>query len=92
MKGGSEINEINIKTLKAWGVIEVDIQGIAEEEIIADDIFNTDSNIRNEAEKELGELLCLNDLASPVVKELFRLCLRNKMRMMTGRGCDAAGH
>lgn len=83
LRSGTEISELNIKIFKTWGIIEVNIQGDEAEEAKAEDLPDANPSVLNEAEKSLRELFILNDLDSPIVKELFRLCLRNKIRTMT---------
>lgn len=82
-----ELTEKHLKTLKAWGITEVTIKGTegsgqaasAEKRVVV-----IDDQIRKQITHEVDYLFQKTDKADPVVKELYRLAIRNKLSQKTG--------
>jgi hypothetical protein len=88
---GTVIDEKHITIFKIWGIVEVDIQGLEEDRTGTYNDLQADiATIRN-AEKDLLQIFHHTDLHSPVIDELFRIALRNKVRIMTEGGSRVRG-
>jgi hypothetical protein len=89
---GTEIDERHIRIFKTWGIVEVDIQGVEESRTETDDDFHADITIVNQAKKDLLQIFRHTDLVSPVIRELFRIALDNRVRAMMGGGPKVHEH
>lgn len=87
--GGAEITEKHINVFRTWGVIEVDIKGIGEDKNGPECSLDIDPELLYNAEKELEDIFCHTDPASPIIKELFRLSLQHKINAMSQRNKNA---
>ena len=88
---GTEIDEKHINIFKIWGIVEVDIEGSEEDKIETYSDLHADITTINKAEKDLMRIFHHTDPNSPVIKELFRIALRNKVRIMTEGGSQVRG-
>lgn len=88
---GTEIDEKHINIFKIWGIVEVDIAGTEENETETYNDLHADISTISKAEKDLTEIFHHTDPHSPVIKELFRIALRNKVRVMTEGGSKVRG-
>lgn len=78
---GIELNAKHLRMLRIWGVSEADIAGADGQsggEILLEIDIAPERLI--DAENELRVLFRNTDLNSPVMDELFRLCLLRKVR------------
>lgn len=78
MTTGTELTEKHLHILKAWGITEVDIKGMTDEdveEIIKKDV---DPFILEQAENELNKIFIYTDRTHPAIKEIFRFCAIRK--------------
>ena len=88
---GTEIDEKHINIFKIWGIVEVDIEGSEEDKNEAYSDLHADITTINQAEEDLIKIFHHTDITSPIMKELFRIALRNKVRIMTKGGSQVRG-
>ncbi len=75
---GTRINEKHLRTLKAWGIIEVDVVGISREDVSQRAIAALDPEILAAAEAHVAPLFRYTDRRHSLISELFRLCVLRK--------------
>jgi len=76
---GREITGKHIHIFKAWGIPEVDIERVAEEEITAPHAENIAKNLPDNVRGEVDELFRYVDVRHPAMAELMELCILRKM-------------
>ncbi len=79
---GEEITDKHIRTFKAWGITEVDVEGIGDEEKVTEDLPSVinGEQIPTEVREEVDELFRYSDRQHPAIKELVELCTLRKMK------------
>ena len=82
---GKEITEKHLRVLKIWGVSEAEIQGINQEEVVAESVSQVDPASLQEAEKKARTLFVYTDPKEPVVAELVRLTVMRFLRADSGK-------
>jgi hypothetical protein len=80
---GVEVSDKHIRIFKMWGITEVDIQGVALEDVAAHDAAAIDPAMREKAEAAIADLFRFTDPEHPGVKELHRLATMRFVRSMT---------
>lgn len=75
---GVELNAAHLRMFRMWGVVEVNIAGLDDASGTAVAVADVSAERLPEMEKELRDLFRNVDFSSPVVGELFRLCLLRK--------------
>jgi hypothetical protein len=75
IRAGSELTDKNIYVLRTWGVINVDIAGLEEDEDCCVLAGVYDSDLLASAEAYLKPLFKYANLTQPGMSELFRLCI-----------------
>jgi hypothetical protein len=86
LNAGIEITERHLHIFRTWGITEVDIHGITEEQVVPDPAENVDPEILQKIETELNDIFRHTDRNHPAIKELFRLCALRKIRRVAGKG------
>ena len=80
---GVEISDKHIRIFKMWGITEADIQGVALEDVAAQDAASIDPIVREKAEGETLALFRFADLEHEGMKEVARLAVLRCVRTMT---------
>ena len=81
------ITEKHLKTLRAWGVTEVNIEDVGKFEVEDKDEklnANVDGSTQKEVENEIDWLFQKTDKNDPVIMELHRLSIKNRLRKKGG--------
>lgn len=86
---GSALTEANLRTLRTWGVLDVDVQGVTREDIVARVAGPLDSAERDAIEARLDALFGRTDRAHPLIDELAHLARLRLIRHACG-GSDGA--
>jgi hypothetical protein len=89
---GTGIDEKHIRIFKTWGIVEVDVRGAEDSNTEKFDDLHADIMIVNQAKKDLLQIFRHTDLVSPVIRELFRIALDNRVRTMVEESCKVHGH
>lgn len=78
---GVELGEKHLKIFLTWGVSEADIVLDEEGDEPGDDpgFSDIDPAVLEQAELEINRLLAYNDPASPIIRELTKLCVLRKV-------------
>lgn len=79
LRAGLKLTELHLKTLKAWGITETDIQGEENEKV------EEKTEIPAAVEAQLKEAFRHTDQTHPAMKELFRLSVLYQLKQ-TGKG------
>jgi hypothetical protein len=82
LTAGNELTDKHIKIFKMWGVTEADIQGVAHEDVEAQEAAALDPEILRKAELETQELFTHAGSQHPGVKELARLSTMRRVRIL----------
>jgi hypothetical protein len=80
LPAGTEINQKHLTILQAWGITEVNVQGVSRDEVVAMAAAQIDPAVLSAAEASNQELFRHADQTHPVIKELFTLCVMRKVR------------
>ena len=84
LNAGVEIKGKHIHIFRTWGVAEVDIEGVTEEDVAPGITEQIDPAVLQAVEAELDELFRHTDRGHPAVKEILRLCMLRKVRHLSG--------
>lgn len=79
---GLKLTERHLSMLEAWGITEVDVQGVTREEVATKSVEQLDPQVLAEVEKELAEVFRHTDRTHPLISELFRLCVIRKAQRL----------
>lgn len=82
LSAGEEITGKLIRTFKAWGITEVDIEGHGDGERATEglpSVINAEQ-VPTEVREEVDELFRYTDRQHPAIKELVELCTLRKMK------------
>ena len=85
LPGGASLTTKHIKTLKMWGVIEANIEGIVAEDIEDTAISKIDPATIEMAEKIVHERFRYSNVDHPATQELLRLCTLQKAEEMQSK-------
>ena len=80
---GIEISEKHIRVFRMWGVTEADIQGVAMEDVAAQDAAAIDPAVREKAEEAIRAAFRFADMEHAGTKELARLAILRYVRTTT---------
>lgn len=72
---GSTVTEKHIKTFKAWGLTEIDIEGSSEAGMASKRLNEIDPKLINEVESRLRHRFLHCDLEHPAIKSMFTICV-----------------
>lgn len=75
IRSGAELTDKNILVLRTWGVIQVDIEGVEEEDDHCPLCGEFDPDLLSLLEADVKPLFRHSDLSHPAVSELIRLCI-----------------
>lgn len=78
------LTEKHIHIFRTWGVAEVDIEGVTEEDVMPAMVEQLDPAVLQSVETELNGLFRHVDRGHPAARELFRLCTLRKIRQLSG--------
>ena len=79
LSAGQKITSKYIKTFRAWGIAEVDVEGNKERKIEESLPEKNLENISAEVKKKVDELFRYADKDHPAMAELMELCILRKM-------------
>ena len=83
LKAGIELTAKHIKIFKMWGVTEADIQGVAHEDVEAQEAAALDPELLRTADLATQELFTHAGSEHPGVRELARLSTMRRVRSLT---------
>ncbi len=78
LPAGEEITDKHIRTLKAWGIAEVDIEDNKDE--VGQLSGNKEKSVPNQVKEEVDELFRYSNRKHPAIKELVELCILRKTK------------
>ena len=78
LPAGEEVTDKHIRTLKAWGISEVDIEGNKDEEGPFSD--NKEGSVPKQVKEEVDELFRYSNRKHPAIMELVELCVLRKTK------------
>ena len=82
LSAGQNITDKHLRTFKAWGVTEANVEGDQERET---EVCLTEKNAENvsaEVKKKVDELFRYTDKQHPAMAELMELCILRKMESL----------
>lgn len=79
LPAGEEITDKHIRTLKAWGIAEVDIEGDKDEVSEGQPSVKNAEQVSTQVMEEVDELFRYTNKQHPAIKELIELCKLRKM-------------
>ena len=77
----TELTERHLYVFRTWGVLEVDIKDVTEEEVEALVTENIDPEALRKAEADLAEIFRHAEQDHPFMKELFLFCSLRRVRL-----------
>jgi hypothetical protein len=83
---GTELTEKHLRVLKIWGVSEAEIQGVAQEDVVAQAASQVDPVSLKNAEESAAKLFTFTDESHPAIAELKRLTVQRFLRVASGEG------
>ena len=92
LREGSALTEKHINLFKAWGVTEVDIEGVDSEQVVRKEMEALPDEVVEAIERALDELFPRFE-NNPVMGEIYTIV--KKMRLREASGCnggDVDGH
>jgi hypothetical protein len=89
LRAGSELTEAHLRTLRMWGVFDVDVQGVTREDIIAGAAGPLDPATRDAIELRIDTLFGRAHRTHPLIDELVHLVRLRFVRNARG-GSDGA--
>ena len=78
LPAGEEITDKHIRTLKAWGIAEVDIEGNKDE--AGQTSGKNGESVPIQVQEEVDELFRYSNRKHPAIKELVELCVLRKTK------------
>jgi len=79
LPAGEEITDKHIRTLKAWGIAEVDIESNKDEVSEGQPSVKNREPVPTQVMEEVDELFRYTNKQHPAIKELIELCKQRKM-------------
>jgi len=79
LAANSELTADNIKIIKSWGVVEIDVIGDVNEIDINADLPKINPEQLQAIELELSKRFRFLNKSHPFINELFEICLRRKL-------------
>lgn len=73
LPGGVELTAKHIEIFQSWGIKDLEIEGISNADLKADEMKVIDSAKLKQAESEIAPVFRLNNIEQPFIAELFRL-------------------
>lgn len=73
LTAGSELNEKHIGILRSWGIMDMEIQGVSNADIAAEEMKHIDMDMIKLFEDQISPLFALNDKDNPFIAELLRV-------------------
>jgi hypothetical protein len=70
---GAELTSKHIDILRSWGVTDLEIKGVSNADIAADEMKHIDMEMVEIFEEQLKPLFALNKLDNPFIAELLRV-------------------
>ncbi len=86
MPKGMKITEKHLAVLQAWGITEVEIEGVSQEEIANKAAAEIDPKILAQAEAHIADLFQHTDRNHPAIKELASQCTLRRARLQAMGG------
>jgi hypothetical protein len=84
LAAGEEVTEKHINIFRKWGVPQVEVRGVTQDEIQGQQMEQWDAEMLQKAEKRVSDLFCRAGLENPFINELKRLCLLRLVTRHTG--------
>lgn len=80
---GVKLTPDHLQTMKTWGVVEAEIEGISENDVDAKRATHMDPPIVEAADKLTRQRFIYTDLEHEVIRRLFQICVRRKAQEIT---------
>jgi hypothetical protein len=80
LPAGEKISDKHIRTLMAWGITEVNIEGNEDEALKSKPSAKNTQPFPQQLAEEVGELFRYSNGQHPAIKELIELCKLRKMK------------
>lgn len=84
---GERLTSKHLRIIKAWGLVEANIDGVSPKDVEANTIAQLDPVITEQAEEIIRERFCHTDLEHAPIRKLFHLCTLRKAEELS----NAAG-
>ena len=84
LRAGTEITDRHMNILRTWGVSEVDIENVTQEEVAAQAALQFDPEAFEKAEERIEQVFMHADRSQATVRELIRLCILREVRALSG--------
>ena len=81
LTSGQTITAQNLKTLKAWGVVDVTIEDSETPKKVSQEVGGVEVKASPEIIKEQEALFKNSDRRHPAIAELYSVCLSRKVRL-----------
>ncbi len=79
LSAGEKISSKHIRTFKAWGITEVDVDDSGGSDFGTPSLKESAPSVPDKILKEVDELFRYTDKRHPVISELVELCIVRKM-------------
>ncbi len=79
LTSGHEVTAKHIRTFKAWGITEVDVELVVEEQETTVSLGVKPDVVPEDIQKEIDVLFRYNDRRHPAIMELVDLCILRKV-------------
>ena len=80
---GAEITDRSIRVFKAWGITEVDVEGVDQAELATAASARVDPVLLREAEASAGNLFRHADRNHPAMDRLYRIYVQRYVRQQS---------
>lgn len=86
---GGELTERHINAFRAWGVTEVDIEGVDSDQVVKEAMDALSDDVVASIERELGELFPPFE-DDPVMEEIYKIVKKMQLRQAANHSNGAA--
>jgi hypothetical protein len=80
LRAGTEISDRHMNILKTWGVTEVDVENLTQQEVNAQVTQQLDPAALKIAEEQVSYLFSHTDKEHPAMRELMRISVMKQVR------------
>jgi len=79
LSANTELTDDNIKIIKSWGVVEIDIKGEVNDAVVDSNLTRVNPEQLQAIDLELSKRFRFLNKSHPFIHELFDVCLRRKL-------------
>lgn len=80
LKADSVLTEENIKIIKSWGVVEIDVNGDLAEAALDDEMMTVQPEELQQIELGLSQRFRFLNRSHPFIGELYEICLERRLK------------